>query len=107
MEDERKCQRKLQEQRLVRLDLDTVNKSNMQRRQKDVQDILDRDIKMLDEFMKSEREEKESNFRRREELRRDMALYRANLSKEKECERQRQLDIEGYYSREMDRVNFC
>jgi hypothetical protein len=76
----------------------------MQRRQKDMQDILDGDIKMLDEFMKSEREEKESNFRRREELSRDMALYRENLAKEKEAEKMRQLDIKGYYSREMDRV---
>jgi hypothetical protein len=103
-EDDRKNERRLQEQRLIRQDLDTVNKANIQQRQKDIQDALDRDIKMLDEFLKSEREEKEANFRRRENLRKEMQMYRENLAQAKETERKRQLDIEGWYTREQDRV---
>lgn len=104
MEDGRKNENKLYEQKLVRQDLDTFNKAKIQQRQKEVQEALDRDMKILSEFMKSEKEEKESNFRRRNLLRKEMQMYRDHLGEAKDVEKQRQVEIEGWYSREQDRV---
>lgn len=104
LEDNRKKERKLQEQRLVRLDLDSFNKARIQQRQKEIQETLESDMKILSEFIKAGKAEREANARRRVQLRNEMSLYRENLERAKVVEVQRQKDIEQWYSKEQDRV---
>ncbi|KAK6099142.1 hypothetical protein MT418_000595 [Batrachochytrium dendrobatidis] len=104
MEDERKHQRKLQEQRLIRQDLDDFNKKRLQQRQKDVQEALEMDMRILSEFLKLEKIEKENKQRRRDELRHEMQLYREHLLDQKEVERLREEDIERWYIGEQERL---
>ena len=86
------------------MELDEFNKKNMQQRHKDIKDALDKDIKMLEEFAKMELEEKQSNTRRRQELHKEMNVYRIHLQKQKEIERQREFEIEQYYAKEEEKV---
>lgn len=76
----------------------------MELRQKEAQDALERDIKLVNEFMRAEKAEKESNFRKRLELREEMQMYQENLAKAKEIEQQRHIHIENHYKQEMERV---
>ena len=104
LEDERKHQRKLQEQRLIRLDLDNFNKLKLQQRHHEVQTALEMDMKILSEFLRLDRLEKETKQRRREELRREMQMYRQHLQQQKDIEKQREKEIENWYSAEQERL---
>ncbi|KAI8915862.1 hypothetical protein EDD86DRAFT_6516 [Gorgonomyces haynaldii] len=104
LEDERKRERKMQEQRIIRAELDVFNKARIAQRQKEIQESLDRDMKILNEFVKSEQEEKESKMRRRDNLRKEMQAYREHLVQAKEIEKQRQAEIETWYANEQERL---
>lgn len=94
----------MQNQLLRRLDLDTFNKSRIQQKSKEVQEILEKDLAYLQEFLDSEKAEKQANSLRRDELRKEMILYRDSLAKDRQTEKERQVEIEGWYSREQERV---
>jgi hypothetical protein len=106
LEDERIHERKMQEQRAIRADLDAFNSQKIKQRQKDIQDSLDNDIKILQEFAKMELEEKQANTRRRAGLAKEMQLYRDHLNQQKLKELERQKELESYYATEQERVYF-
>lgn len=84
--------------------MDTFNKSRIQQKSKEVQEILEKDLAYLQEFLDSEKAEKQANSLRRDELRKEMILYRDSLAKDRQTEKERQVEIEGWYSREQERV---
>lgn len=104
LEDQRTLERKMQEKRAVRLELDSFNQQKMNQRQQDVKTALDNDLKLLAEFAKMELEEKQANTRRRAELHKEMQLYRDHLAQQKALENQREKELEAYYSEEQERV---
>eukprot|EP00842_Homolaphlyctis_polyrhiza_P000632 jgi/Hompol1/156/HPOL_003888-RA len=104
LEDERQHQRKLQEQRLIRQDLDDFNKMRLLQRQQDIQAQLEMDMRILSEFLKLEKLEKETKQRRREDLRREMQMYREHLLMQKNIERQREIEVEKGYTEEQNRL---
>ncbi|KAJ3342764.1 ubiquinol-cytochrome c reductase core subunit 1 [Kappamyces sp. JEL0680] len=104
LEDQRERERKEMEKRAIRLDLDSYNKARLSQRQKDVQEALETDIKILAEVAKLEAEEKQQNSRRRAELQREMAMYRQHLAEQRARETQREIEVERFYAAEQDRV---
>lgn len=106
LEDQRARERKVMEMKAVRFDLDSFNKMKIQERQKDIQQGLDSDIKLLAEVSKLEAEQKIQNSRRRAELQREMNLYRQHLADQKAREIEREKEVEKFYAAEQDRVSF-
>ncbi|KAI8899575.1 tumor suppressor, Mitostatin-domain-containing protein [Globomyces pollinis-pini] len=104
IEDERLREEKEKEKRAIRFELDTFNKAKILQRQQEIKEELERDIKTLQEFSKFEMEEKDSHARRRQELQKEMQLYREHLAQQKEIEEAREREIERYYSEAQERV---
>ena len=92
------------EKRAVCLDLDAFNKLKLTQRQKDIQEALDNDIKILTEVAKLESEEKQKQSRRRAELQKEMIMYRNHLAEQKAIENEREKEIEKFYAAEQERV---
>ncbi|KAI8930174.1 tumor suppressor, Mitostatin-domain-containing protein [Entophlyctis helioformis] len=104
LEDQRRHQRKLQEQRAIRDDLDTFNRMKAEQRQQEIQEALEMDMRILAELIKLDRAEREANSRRREELKREMQLYREHLMRQRVVEVERAKEIEKWYANEQERL---
>ncbi|KAI8846308.1 hypothetical protein BC829DRAFT_445455 [Chytridium lagenaria] len=87
LEDERKRQRKLAEQRIIRLELDKFNR-----------------IKIEQRARKMDQSEAETKSRRRAELRKEMQLYREHLMEQQRIEREREKEIEKLQKEENDKL---
>jgi hypothetical protein len=106
LEDQRTRERKESEQRAIRLDLDKFNSQRLQHRQKDIQDALDGDLKLLAEFAALEIVEKNEHSRRRAQLRKETELYRQHLAEQKVIEQKKAKEIEKFYEIDNEKV-FC
>ncbi|KAJ3330918.1 Cilia- and flagella-associated protein 53 [Blyttiomyces sp. JEL0837] len=104
LEDERNKARKLAEQRIIRLELDKFNKLRIEQRAREVQESLEMDMKIVNEFFKQDQAEAENKSRRRAELRREMQLYREHLLEQQRIEKQREKEIEAMQKEEEDKL---
>ncbi|KAI8821359.1 tumor suppressor, Mitostatin-domain-containing protein [Fimicolochytrium jonesii] len=98
--EERAHEQKLQSQRLIRLDLDTFNKNRILARQKEVQEALELDLKIVNAFFRMDEQEREKQSRRKEELKREMKMYMDYLREQRRVEAEREREIEELYAQE-------
>jgi hypothetical protein len=73
--------------------------------QKDIQEGLDTDIRILAEVSKLEALEKSTNAKRKAELAKEMIFYQKHLQEQKVQELQREKEMEKVYAHEQDRVS--
>ncbi|KAI8813562.1 tumor suppressor, Mitostatin-domain-containing protein [Cladochytrium replicatum] len=104
LDDERNRLRKLHDQKLIRQELDRFNRKKIQQRQKDIQDALDMDLLIVNEFLRLDEAEKESRSRRKEELRREIQAYREHLFQQQQIERERDRETDKLYRDEEEKV---
>ncbi|KAJ3022425.1 Cilia- and flagella-associated protein 53 [Thoreauomyces humboldtii] len=102
--EERVHQQKLASQRLIRLDLDAFNKSKVQARQREVQDALELDLKVVNAFFRMDEMEKETKSRRKEQLKLEMRMYMDHLKHQQEIERENAKEIDRLYAEESTKV---
>jgi hypothetical protein len=104
MEEKRKHQRQIQDQRAMCLALDGFNKQKIAQKQKDMQDALAYDLKVLAELAQQELQDKQARSRRRKELHAEMNRYREHLKKQLEIEAERDREINRHYAVEQEKV---
>ncbi|TPX72621.1 hypothetical protein SpCBS45565_g00287 [Spizellomyces sp. 'palustris'] len=104
LEEERARLRKIQDQRQVRLELDAFNKLKVQQRQREVQDALDLDMKIVSAFFRIDEQEKESRNRRKEEMRKEMLLYMEHLREQQRIEKEREREVDRMYAEEAEKL---
>ncbi|KAJ3218540.1 Cilia- and flagella-associated protein 53 [Dinochytrium kinnereticum] len=104
LEDERKRQRKLAEQRIIRTELDKFNKIKIEQRAKEVRESLEMDMRIVNEFFRMDQSEAETKSRRRAELRKEMQLYREHLLEQQRIEREREKEIDRLQREENDKL---
>ncbi len=104
MEEERGRLRRRQEQRLVQLELDAVNMERLKKKQKEAQESLDMDLKIINEYIAQDELEKKIKTAKREALRREMQMYRDHLLEQKLVEKEREKEIEYMYRLEDEKV---
>ncbi|KAJ3194931.1 Cilia- and flagella-associated protein 53 [Irineochytrium annulatum] len=104
IEDERKRQRKLAEQRIIRAELDKFNKMKVEARAREIRESLELDLKIVNEFFKMDASDAESKSRKRAEQRRDMQLYREHLMEQQKIEKEREKEIEKMQKDESDKL---
>ncbi|KAJ3102857.1 Cilia- and flagella-associated protein 53 [Phlyctochytrium planicorne] len=104
LEDERRRQRKLAEQRIIRLELDKFNKIKVEQRAKEVRESLELDMKIVNEFFRMDQSEAEIKSRKRAELRKEMQLYREHLLEQQKIEREREKEIDRLQREENDKL---
>lgn len=104
LEEERAHFQKLASQRAVRLELDAFNKAKIRARQREVQQALELDMKIVNAFFRMDEQEKESKNRRKEELKKEMKLYMDHLREQQMIEKEREREIERLYAEEAERV---
>ncbi|KAJ3050542.1 hypothetical protein HK097_008508 [Rhizophlyctis rosea] len=104
LESSRLHLQKLQQQRQIRADLDAFNRQKLLQRQREVQESLEMDLKIVNEFLEAGEKEREGKNRRKEELRREMIAYREHLEEQRRVEREREREIDRMYREEEDRL---
>jgi hypothetical protein len=104
LEDERNHERKLAEQRIIRLELDRFNKMKIDQRANEVKQALELDLKIVNEFFKMDQADRENKNRRRVELRREMQLYREHLMEQAAIEAENEKESEKMQQQEAERV---
>ncbi|KAI8919135.1 tumor suppressor, Mitostatin-domain-containing protein [Powellomyces hirtus] len=102
--EERAHAQKLASQRLIRLDLDSFNKAKVQARQREVQDALELDLKVVNAFFRMDEQEKETKSRRKEELKREMKMYMDHLREQQAIEKERAREIDRLYVEESKKL---
>ncbi|KAJ3344941.1 Cilia- and flagella-associated protein 53 [Entophlyctis luteolus] len=93
LEDERERQRKLHQQQLTRSELDKFNTLRMQARAAEHRAALDDDIELVNNLIALDEQEKAAKSRRREELRREMNLFREHLLNLRLAEKEREDEL--------------
>ena len=97
MEEEREKLRSEQKKKLIRSELDSFNKAKVQQRAKEIQEALDMDTRILQEFVKMNEAEALAQKRRKEELRDELQSYIQYMNEQREIEKQREKDVEAIY----------
>ena len=87
--------------------MDKFNKIRIKQRQKDIQEALDTDIRILAEVSKLEALEKSANAKRRVEMANEMNTYRKHLQEQKRLEVEREKEMDKVYAHAQDRVFVC
>lgn len=104
LEEERDRLRKFNEQRQLQLELDNFNKLKIQKRLQEIQNAIDLDLKVCDEFFRLDESEKEAKSRRKEELKKEMSLYREHLLAQKKAQEEREQEVNLYYKQEEEKL---
>ncbi|KAI8588970.1 tumor suppressor, Mitostatin-domain-containing protein [Geranomyces variabilis] len=102
--EERAHEQKLASQRLIRLDLDAFNKAKVLARAREVQDALELDLSVVNAFFRMDEQEKQSNSRRKEELKREMRMYMDHLREQQRVEKQRAEELEVLHAAESQKL---
>ncbi|KAL7748507.1 hypothetical protein RI367_006202 [Sorochytrium milnesiophthora] len=95
---------KREEARQLRRELEQVNKALLEQRSREVQEALQEDLRLVQEFARMDMQERDENNRKKAVLREELQNYKAYIEHQQaiEIERRRELDVA--YRAEEERV---
>ena len=84
--------------------MDKSNQERIARSAKKQKEALDLDIRIVEEFMKQDSDEKESLGQKKNELRIEMLEYKTYLDQMRAYEKKREEEVDTMYRNEEDRI---
>ncbi|KAJ3089361.1 Cilia- and flagella-associated protein 53 [Quaeritorhiza haematococci] len=104
LEEERLKLRKIQDQALLRAELDRFSRLKMQQRAQALKESLEMDMKIVNGFFRDDEADRRDQTRKREELRREMGVYREQLVEQQRVEKEREREMERAYMKESEKM---
>ncbi|KAJ3202206.1 hypothetical protein HK099_001955 [Clydaea vesicula] len=95
---------KLNAQKAIRAALDKCNGERIRKRQQEIKDSLDMDLKIVNEYFLADMKEKDLKNRKKDEMRKEMIEYRKHLEEMREAENLRERELEKLYKEEETKV---
>ncbi len=84
--------------------MDVINGEISKRRQKEADEALELDLKIVTECLEKDELERKAKSEKRESLKKDMHAYREHLLEQRLIEREREKEIEAMYKFEDEKV---
>ncbi|RKO84097.1 hypothetical protein BDK51DRAFT_33193, partial [Blyttiomyces helicus] len=104
LQESRAALQKAHAQRAIRRDLDRFNAQKIAQRAREVAEALEMDLRIVNEFASMDETEKAARNSRKEELRKEVALYRQHLEEQKRVEAERAREVEKAYQVEGEKL---